>query len=105
MIKWVKEKFASVTNICFIVYVIAVSVFFGILGKTLIWQNPNVGFTLGLLIGIALGIFSGILNFGLITTILDISQSNDCIAKKLDDISSKLEKTDTSSSKNNDASI
>lgn len=104
MIEWIKEKFAAVIKICFILYVIAVSVSFGILGKTIGgWQHPVLGFMLGLAIGIVIGIFIGILFFGFLTTIIDISQSNNYIAKKLDDISSKLEKTNTSSSQNNDS--
>ncbi|WP_288584034.1 hypothetical protein [uncultured Treponema sp.] len=105
MIEWIKEKFAAVIKICFILYVIAVSISFGKFGTAIgdEWQHPVLGFMLGLAIGIVLGIFIGILFFGFLTTIIDISRSNDYIAKKLDDISSKLEKTNTSSSQNNDS--
>lgn len=104
MIEWIKEKFAAVIKICFILYVIAVSVSFRNLGEAIVgWQHPVLGFMLGLAIGIVIGIFTGILFFGFLTTIIDISQSNNYIAKKLDDISSKLEKTNTSSSQNNDS--
>ena len=107
MFEWVKEIFASCLRIVFVLYVIVISVGGGVLGKMLNWQSPKVGFMLGLPIGFALAIFSGIIIFGISATIVATSESNDRISKKLDAILRKLEKTSNndSSSNNNDVWI
>ena len=97
MIKWIKGKFSSVISVCFILYVILISVSFAISGVALGkaqsgWTDDFsfIGLVLGLIIGIAVALLSGILTFGFFATIISISQSNDLILKKIDRIEESI---------------
>ena len=85
MIEWIKEKFTSLICFCFVVFVILDTIGGGIIGY-LIGRGNGIGIVLGLIIGIAIGIILGILVFGLLATIINISENTDYILIKIDNL-------------------
>ncbi len=83
MIKWLRDKFASMITFFFVLSVILSTVSGGIggfaVGKSFGYFNDysGIGCIIGLIIGCFLGIICGILTFGFFATIVHISESID----------------------------
>ena len=82
MIGWIKKKFASILSIGFVLYVIL----FGFTGFTAGMKEGGIALVICSALGIFLGLFSGILIFGLYAVIINISDSNEAILKKLNEM-------------------
>lgn len=99
MIQWLRGKFSSIVGFCFVLTVIAAVVSGGIAGYEISEVN---GCFIGIILGLLLGIILGILSFGLIATIINISETNEKILERLDQIQSivynGLNKSDSDSS-------
>ena len=83
MIEWLRNKFSSVVEVVFVLAVIAITIAGGVAGYS---AADVLGCVIGLILGLLLGILSGILTFGFVATLIHISDTNDVIAKKLEDI-------------------
>lgn len=87
MIEWIRTKFSSMVSLCFVLYIVAISISGAITGFGI---GRGAGLFFGLVLGVLVGILSGILIFGLYATIINISESNEALKKELKDISEKL---------------
>lgn len=101
MIQWLRGKFSSIVGFCFVLTVIAAVVSGGIAGYEISYEEVN-GCFIGIILGLLLGIILGILSFGLIATIINISETNEKILARLDQIQSivynGMNKSDSDSS-------
>ena len=83
MIKWLVEKFSSLITFFFVLFIICFSVAGGIGGYTMF---RTIGCIIGAILGLIVGIFLGILAFGLLATIINISDNTNTILLKLNSL-------------------
>lgn len=89
MIEWLRNKFASIISACFVLYVVLVTttgaIYGYMIGKAIGTYSDNysgIGLVMGIIIGLPIGVLTGILFFGLIATIIHISESNDALQER-----------------------
>ncbi len=91
MIEWIKKKFASILTLGFVIYVslFGIAGFITGLGLAVGIGSVGIGIVICLALGtlgVFLGLFFGILIFGLFAVIINISDSNEAILKKLNEM-------------------
>lgn len=101
MIEWLRDKFSSVVGVFFVLTVTAITIAGGFLGYS---AAEGLGCVIGLALGLFLGIFAGILTFGFVATLIHISDTNDVIVRKLEDIRGLIYNSQSGTSTSNSSS-
>lgn len=81
MIEWIKEKFASLISLFFVLFVITSVIIGSVIGYIVSYGS---GIIVGGVIGFVIGILLGIICFGLLATIINISTNTDFLLNKVD---------------------
>ena len=87
MIEWLRDKFSSLVGFCFVLFVIIFAVTGAVVGSSI---GETGGAILGLVIGVLIGIVFGIMIFGFVATIINISETIDCIYGDAEEIKKLL---------------
>lgn len=83
MIEWMREKLSKIVSGLFVITVIVSSISGSIIGYSLF---DFIGCIIGILIGFLVGTFLGIITFGFLATVINISVTCDKINSKLETI-------------------